>query len=143
VRRPESTISTSLQQTWTPSSNGVTTFSYIHSVEKTWVQGIFTVDPDDRLLLLETRMESVGTGLPIEAEECVGREGGWRVAGRQPMVLPELRFRYHRINELRLEYNGKQVPVDDTRENELATLQVEKIRLGTYLLYRLSSLFDA
>lgn len=95
------------------------------------------------MLLLETRMESVGTGLPIEAEECVGREGGWRVAGRQPMVLPELRFRYHRINELRLEYNGKQVPVDDTRENELATLQVEKIRLGTYLLYRLSSLFDA
>lgn len=99
------------------------------------------MDSDNRLLLLETRMESVGTGLPIEANECIGKEGRWRVAGGNPMVLPELRFRYHEINKLRLQYNEKQISLGCPGENELLTLQVEKIRLAHYLFYLVSTMF--
>jgi hypothetical protein len=114
--------------------------SYLHSVEKTRVQGVFTADQDNRLLLIETRMESVGTGLPIEADECIGKKGSWRVAGVEPTVLPEFRFRCHKINNLHLEYNGKQIPVEFPRENALITLQVEKISVARYLFYRLSTM---
>ena len=41
--------------------------TYIHSVEKILVTGIFTVDEDDRIILLETYFPSPGTGLPVEA----------------------------------------------------------------------------
>jgi hypothetical protein len=114
---------------------------YLHSVDKSMVQGIFTVNSDNQLLLLETRMESVGTGLPIEANECIGKEGKWRVAGREPTVLPELRLRYHKINNLRLQYKGKQLPVKYIRENQLIILQVEKVTLTRYLFHLLKTMF--
>ena len=41
--------------------------TYIHSVEKILVTGIFTVDEDNRIILLETYFPSPGTGLPVEA----------------------------------------------------------------------------
>jgi len=121
------------------SENAMFTISYLHSVEKSMVQGIFSVNSDKQLLLMETRMESVGTGLPIEAKECIGKEGTWRVAGREPMVLPELRFRYHRMNNLHMEYNGKPIPAECTREDDLIILKVEKISVTTYLFHLLST----
>jgi len=122
--------------------NSIFTISYLHSVEKSMVQGIFTVGEQNQLLLLETRMESVGTGLPIEANECIGRQGAWRITGGEPMVLPELRFRYHKMNRLSIQYEGKQIPTEDTPDNELMTLQVEKISLARYLFQRLTRLFQ-
>ena len=37
---------------------------YRHSVELTEVEGRFKIGPDSEILAVETRMESVGTGLP-------------------------------------------------------------------------------
>ena len=48
--------------------------TYIHSVEKILVSGIFTVDEDNRIILLETHFPSPGTGLPVEARP--DRESG-------------------------------------------------------------------
>ncbi|TES86584.1 DUF1850 domain-containing protein [Candidatus Aerophobetes bacterium] len=48
--------------------------TYIHSVEKIMVTGIFTVDEDNRIILLETYFPSPGTGLPVEARP--DRESG-------------------------------------------------------------------
>ena len=48
--------------------------TYIHSVEKILVTGIFTVDEDNRIILLETYFPSPGTGLPVEARP--DRESG-------------------------------------------------------------------
>jgi hypothetical protein len=121
------------------SENAIFTISYLHSVEKSMVQGIFSVNSDKQLLLMETRMESVGTGLPIEAHQCTGRHGTWRVAGGDPMVLPELRFRHHRMNNLRMEYNGNPIPAECTREDDLIILKVEKISVATYLFHLLST----
>jgi len=48
--------------------------TYIHSVEKILVTGIFTIDEDNRIILLETYFPSPGTGLPVEARP--DRESG-------------------------------------------------------------------
>jgi len=48
--------------------------TYIHSVEKILVTGIFTVDEDNRIILLETYFPSPGTGLPVQARP--DRESG-------------------------------------------------------------------
>lgn len=48
--------------------------TYIHSVEKILVTGIFTIDEDNRIILLETYFPSPGAGLPVEARP--DRESG-------------------------------------------------------------------
>ncbi len=47
---------------------------YIHSVERIPVTGVFTVDEDNRIILLETYFPSYGIGLPHEARP--DRESG-------------------------------------------------------------------
>ncbi len=48
--------------------------TYVHSVEKILVTGIFSIDEDNRIILLETYFPSPGTGLPVEARP--DRESG-------------------------------------------------------------------
>jgi hypothetical protein len=48
--------------------------TYIHSVEKILVTGIFNIDEDNEIILLETYFPSPGTGLPVEAHP--DRESG-------------------------------------------------------------------
>ena len=52
--------------------------SYRHSVEKTMVEGVFSIGPGPVLQAKETRMTSVGTGLPNTYAARTRREGnGW------------------------------------------------------------------
>ena len=46
-------------------------FMYIHSVQKTPVFEIYTVDDQGRVMLLETRVKSCGYGLPSPRRERI------------------------------------------------------------------------
>jgi hypothetical protein len=66
----------------------VFTFAYIHSIENIPVEGVFAVEADGALQIVETRFPSYGAGLPLQAARR-SPDGKW-------MVVPggERRFRF-------------------------------------------------
>jgi hypothetical protein len=89
------------------STGDVFTFDYIHSVEKTPVEGRFAVEPDGWLRLVETRFPSHGSGLP-ESADGRSEDGRWMIAaGGQRM--PELGFFISPVNRAGLQVGGSRV----------------------------------
>ena len=85
------------------STGDVVTFDYIHSIELTPVQGLFAVEPDGWLRVVETRFPSYGAGLPVNV---TGRShDGWMVAaGGERMA--EFSFYISPINRASLHAGG-------------------------------------
>lgn len=111
--------------------------SYLHSVERTSVEGRFSVGPGPSLLIRETRMMSVGTGLPNTAPGRTRRDGQWMVVdeGRQP--LPGLDFYLSSVNKTRITVDGSPVSLEPVPFGSVIRLDVEKIRLGRFWLWHL------
>jgi len=83
----------------------VFTFAYIHSIENIPVEGVFAVEADSALRLVETRYPSYGAGLPSQA---MGKsdDGKWMVApGGQR--LPEFSFYILPINRASLRMGAR------------------------------------
>lgn len=82
-------------------------FRYIHSVEKTPVEGIFQIEKGGSLRILETRFSSHGPGLPNgtgktrRKNEWFFAEGGGR--------LDRLTFFFSSINRPALTFKGKEI----------------------------------
>jgi len=112
--------------------------SYLHSVERTPVEGRFSVGPGPSLLIRETRMMSVGTGLPNTAPGRTRRDGQWMVVdeGRQP--LPGLDFYLSFVNKTRITVDGSPVSLETVPFGSVIRLDVEKIRLGRFWLWHFS-----
>jgi hypothetical protein len=73
------------------------TFAYIHSIENVPVEGVFEVEEDGALRVVETRFASFGAGLPSHSAGK-SEDGKWLVApGGQR--LPEFRFFISPINK--------------------------------------------
>jgi hypothetical protein len=103
--------------------------SYRHSVERTQVIGRFTIGRDQTLLATETRMTSVGTGLPNCEEDRTHREGEWIVVDEGHQKLPDLRFYYTAINQTQLTVAGQSLDFDAVRSGNLLLIAVETPRL--------------
>jgi len=86
--------------------------TYRHSVELTQVEGWFQVAPRSGFETVETRMESVGTGLPNTFAERTTRDGRWLVVDERRKPLETLRFFCTPVNRVRL-FIGQR-PVDLT-----------------------------
>lgn len=83
----------------------VFTFAYIHSIEKTPVEGVFAVEDDGALRVVETRFPSYGAGLPVQA--AGNREHGqWMVAPGGER-LAEFSFFISPINQASLRMGTK------------------------------------
>ncbi len=102
---------------------------YLHSVERTKVVGRFTIDDNQKLLATETRMMSVGTGMPNTAPERTRREGEWIVVDEENRVFPDIRFYYVSVNETVLKVAGQPIPLDAVRSGNLLRIGVEAPRL--------------
>ena len=87
--------------------------AYRHSVELTGVEGHFKVDADSVLRAVETRLESVGTGLPNAAPERSRYEGGWLVVNEENRPVESLRFFLVPINQTRLVIADQNVPLEN------------------------------
>ena len=86
--------------------------SYRHSVEKTPVEGRFVVGDGPILRIRETRMASVGTGLPNTAPERTRREGSWMVVDEKMQRVDGFRFRLMDLNRTRVTVAGDPIPLD-------------------------------
>lgn len=111
----------------------VFTFAYIHSIEKTPVEGVFAVEDDGALRVVETRFPSYGAGLPVQA---AGKreEGKWMVAPGGER-LPEFSFYISPINQSSLRIGDK--TLDLNRLIESGDIVTVAVRRYPYLLMRL------
>ena len=111
----------------------VFTFAYIHSIEKTPVEGVFAVEDDGALRVVETRFPSYGAGLPVQA--AGKREAGkWMVAPGGER-LPEFSFFISPINQASLRIGAK--TLDLTHRVDSGDVVVVAVRRYPYLLMRL------
>ena len=110
--------------------------SYRHSVEKTMVEGVFRIGPGPVLQAKETRMASVGTGLPNTYMERTRREGQWMVVDEGLTTVPGFDFFISAVNATRLVVDGIAIPVETLATGSVIRLDVERVRLVGWLLWR-------
>lgn len=114
--------------------------TYRHSVEGGQVQGVFEVEPGPRLVLVETRMDSVGTGLPNTGSESSRQNGAWRVKNEGRKAFLGVRFFYSPINRTRLSAAGKDIRLQGLPSGSLLFISTEKVSLGRLILWRATGL---
>ncbi len=111
----------------------VFTFAYIHSIENIPVEGVFAVEADGALRVVETRFPSYGAGLPFQ---MTGKsaDGKWMVApGGQR--LTEFGFFISPINRASLRMGAK--TLDLTNLIDSGDVVTVAVRRYPYLLMRL------
>ncbi len=80
---------------------------YIHSVERTPVEGRFAIAEEGGFRAVETRTAGAGTGLPNVAKgRKVSIEGERLVVDEGRRYYPEIPFYYHPLNKLRIRVDG-------------------------------------
>ena len=107
--------------------------SYRHSVELTAVEGRFKVGPQSEILAVETRMESVGTGLPNAYPERTRTEDGWLVVDEGQKPIGPIRFFVVPINKTRLNIAGRSIDLMILKSGTLIQVSAERIFLITWL----------
>ncbi len=112
--------------------------NYLHSVERTPVEGCFSVGKGPTLLVRETRMMSVGTGLPNTAPERTRRDGRWMVVDEGMQPMPGFDFYLSSVNETRITVDGSLMSLKVVPSGSVIRLNVEKVCLGCFWLWRLS-----
>jgi len=111
----------------------VLTFAYIHSIEKVPIEGVFSVEADGALRVIETRFPSYAAGLPFQAPGK-SEDGKWMVApGGQK--LPEFSFYISPINRPSLRMGAK--TLDLTNLIDSGDIVVVAVRRYPFLLMRL------
>jgi hypothetical protein len=102
--------------------------SYRHSVEKSAVEGRFVIAAGPCLRIRETRMASVGTGLPNTAPDRTRREGEWMVVDEGMQRIDNFRFRLVDLNRTRLTVEDAAIPLGGIRNGSILLLDVESVR---------------
>ena len=108
---------------------------YRHSVELITVKGRFRVSRNAELLAVETRMESVGTGLPTTAVGRTRREDGWLVVDEGAKPIDALRFFMVPINQTKLTIADRAVDLTPLASGALIQIKVESMRGWAWLWY--------
>jgi hypothetical protein len=110
--------------------------TYRHSVEKTLVKGIFQVSQVPSILAIETRMTSVGTGLPNTFSKRTSRDGKWIVVDEEKKEIDNFRFFISEVNNTYLTTPNGIIDLMTLPSGTVIVVGVEKISLIRYLLYR-------
>lgn len=114
--------------------------TYRHSVELTEVEGRFKVGPGSELLAVETRMESVGSGLPNAFPGRTVVRNGWLVVdeGRRP--VGSIRFFVVPINRIRLSIADRPVDLSGLDTGTLIQVAAERTHLMYWLLWSVAGI---
>jgi hypothetical protein len=111
---------------------------YRHSVEQTWVEGVFAVHLEDntpRLVLVQTRYSSTGTGLPTDEIGRTHREGDFLVVD-EPGQVEGLTFRLQKLNQAVLVAGQESLALQFLPSGSLIRLAVEIMPAWRYYLWR-------
>lgn len=108
---------------------------YRHSVEKSMVEGVFVIGSGPVLLAMQTRMTSVGTGLPNTHTARTRREGQWLVVDEGLATVPGFDFFISTVNRTRLAVDGTAIAVDRLASGSLIHIEVERVRLLEWILW--------
>ena len=108
-------------------ADNIIRLAYRHSVELTGVEGRFKVDADSELRAVETRLESVGTGLPNAAPEHSRYESGWLVVDEGDRPVGALRFFLVPINQTRLMIADQNVPLEGLAPGTLVEVSGQRL----------------
>jgi len=109
--------------------------TYRHSVEKTLVKGIFQVSRVPSILAVETRMTSVGSGLPNTFFKRTSRDGKWIVVDEEKKEIDNFRFFISRVNNTYLTTPNGTIDLMKLPSGTVILLGVEKISLIRYFLF--------
>jgi len=86
---------------------------YIHSVERTPVEGWFAIAEREGFRAVKTKTTGTGTGLPNVARgRDVKTEGKWLVIDEGGTYYPQIPFYYHSLNELRILVGDERVELE-------------------------------
>jgi hypothetical protein len=84
----------------------------------------------------ETRMTSVGTGLPNTYTARTRREGPWIVVDEGLTTIPGFDFFISDVNATRLAVDGTAIGVQTLASGSVIHIDVERVRLLDWLLWR-------
>jgi hypothetical protein len=111
----------------------VFTFAYIHSIENIPVEGVFAVEADGCLRVVETRFPSYGAGLPLQAARR-SPDGKWMVAPGGERIF-QFSFYISPINQSELRIGDKTLDLNHLVESgDVVEVAVHRF---PYLLMRL------
>lgn len=83
---------------------------YIHSVERTPVQGIFALDSQGGFKAERTLTTGTGTGLPnVVDDQHVSMQGKWMVIDEKNTPVPRIPFYYLPLNNLHISLGDQEV----------------------------------
>ena len=109
------------------------TFAYIHSIENIPVEGVFAVEADGALRVVETRFPSYGAGLPLPAT-AQASDGKWMVAPGGERIF-QFSFYISPINQSSLRIGDKTLDLNHLIESgDVVEVAVHRF---PYLLMRL------
>ena len=109
---------------------------YRHSVEKSMVAGVFMIGPGPVLQAKQTRMTSVGTGLPNTDTARTRREGRWLVVDEGLTPVPGFDFFISAVNATRLAVDGTAIAVERLASGSVIHIDVEQVVLLEWMLWR-------
>lgn len=113
--------------------------AYRHSVELTEVEGRFKIGPGSELCAWQTRMSSVGTGLPNAFPERTIIKDGWAVIDEQMKPIGRFRFFIVPINRTELRLGRKTVDLAGLSTGALIELTVERPSRLNRLLWAIAN----
>jgi hypothetical protein len=87
---------------------------YIHSVERTPVEGWFSIAEKGGFRAVKTKTKGTGTGLPnVVPDSQVSIQDKWLVVDEQGKYYPSIPFYYLPLNNLRILVGEKRMELED------------------------------
>jgi hypothetical protein len=115
--------------------------AFLHSIALSDVRDRFLIDPEYRMVLIETWFQGQGTGLPsnVAQGEKLHREGDWFHITGMRRVVPSIPWRAQSEWRDRFRFgNEPEIDVSAQVGNGLVNIRVEKVRLIDWLGYYLT-----
>ncbi len=110
--------------------------AYLHSVARSEVCEFFQIDSEYRIVLIGTRFQGQGTGIPsspAEGEE-IRREGDWFHLKGMHRVLPSISWRVQSQWHDRFQFgNDSEIDLSARIGDALIVIQVQKMDLASFL----------
>ena len=111
---------------------------YIHSVERTPVQGIFALDSQGGFRAERTLTTGTGTGLPnVVDDQHVSMQGKWMVIDEKNTPVPRIPFYYLPLNNLRISLGDQEVDLNRVPPGSRLLITNEKKTLAEALAAKL------